>query len=59
MDKKHKCGFCGKKMGLDDGYCVPQDSVYICESCYKAHSSNDNSTESIYKNLTWFMYYDK
>ena len=43
MDKKHKCGFCGKKMGLDDGYCVPQDSVYICESCYKAHSIACNS----------------
>lgn len=33
MGKFH-CGFCGRKCSLDKDFCIPQDSVYICKSCY-------------------------
>jgi predicted RNase H-like nuclease (RuvC/YqgF family) len=29
------CGYCGRKCDLDKDFCIPQDSVYVCKSCYK------------------------
>lgn len=31
---KMNCGYCGRKCSLDKDFCIPQDSVYICKSCY-------------------------
>lgn len=32
---KMNCGYCGRKCDLDKDFCIPQDSVYVCKSCYK------------------------
>ena len=31
---KMNCGYCGRKCDLDKDFCTPQDSVYVCKSCY-------------------------
>jgi cell division protein FtsL len=31
---KMNCGYCGRKCSLEKDFCIPQDSVYICKSCY-------------------------
>ena len=28
------CGYCGKKCDMKKDLCVPQDSVYVCKTCY-------------------------
>ena len=32
---KMNCGYCGRKCDLDKDFCIPQDSVYVCKSCYE------------------------
>lgn len=32
---KMNCGYCGRKCSLEKDFCIPQDSVYICKSCYE------------------------
>ena len=34
---KMNCGYCGKKCNMEEDFCVPQDSVYVCKSCYNWH----------------------
>ena len=28
------CGYCGRKCDMKKDYCIPQDGVYVCKSCY-------------------------
>ena len=28
------CGYCGRKCDMKKDLCVPQDSVYVCKTCY-------------------------
>ena len=39
---KMNCGYCGRKCSLDKDFCIPQDSVYICKSCYDWKQKVDN-----------------
>lgn len=32
---KMNCGYCGRKCSLEKDFCIPQDSVYVCKSCYE------------------------
>lgn len=35
---KMNCGYCGRKCSLEKDFCIPQDSVYVCKSCYEWQS---------------------
>jgi hypothetical protein len=39
---KMNCGYCGRKCSLDKDFCIPQDSVYICKSCYEWQNKVSN-----------------
>ena len=41
------CSYCGKKCSLEKDFCIPQDSVYICKSCYEWQSRISNLKQQL------------
>ena len=35
---KMNCAYCGRKCSLEKDFCIPQDNIYVCKSCYEWQS---------------------
>ena len=53
------CGYCGRKCSLDKDFCIPQDSVYICKTCYEWQNKVDKQWLQIQADTNHIQYLEK